>query len=186
MTKVNIGEEKSMNHLARTVLFICVAISGNIALSQPSACANPNATRIALVILNQPATNDPASSPQLVALSKRLIDADVEFRDQLAQRLPAKTCIVTSLDVFEDPKNFPQLKGSPIIEISAEASSKNPGVFALAVTVSSAGGINAQDNFQMFTIPVLIETDFDYARGADGFMKFWHVWVETATRGRNR
>jgi hypothetical protein len=175
-----------MNHLARTVIFICIVISGNVALSQPSACANPNAPRIGLLIQNQPAANDPASSPQLVALSKRLIAAAARFRDQLAQRLPANACIVTSLEIFDDPKNFPQLKGSPIIEISADGSFKNPGVFALAVTVSSAGGIYARDDFRMFTIPVLIETDSDYARGADGLMKFWQVWVETAAHGRNK
>jgi hypothetical protein len=175
-----------MNRLAHMVIFICIAISGNVALSQPSACADPNATRIALLIQNQPAANDAASWPQLVALSKRLIDAAARFRDQLAQRLPANACIVTSLEIFEDPKSFPRLKGSPMIEISADGSFKNPSVFALAVTVSSAGGIYARDDFRMFTIPVLIETDSDYARGADGFMKFWQVWVETATHGLSR
>jgi hypothetical protein len=175
-----------MNQLARTVIFICIAFSGNIALSQPNACANPNAPRIGLLIQDQPAANDPVSSPQLVALSKRLIDADARFRDQLTQRIPANACVVTSLEIFEDPKNYPQLKGSPIIEISASPSFKNPGVFALAVTVSSAGGIYARDDFRMFTIPVLIETDADYARGADGLMKFWQVWGEAATHGPNK
>jgi hypothetical protein len=175
-----------MNRVAHMVIFFCIAVSGKIALSQSSACANPNATRIALVILNQPAANDPASSPQLAALSKRLVDAAARFRDQLAQRLPANACIVTSLEIFEDPKNYPRLKGSPMIEISADASFKNPSVFALAVTVSSAGGIYARDDFRMFTIPVLIETDSDFARGADGLMKFWQGWVEAATHGPNK
>lgn len=114
------------------------------------------------------------------------MDADTKFRDQLAQRLPVGSCIVTSGEIFEDPKNFPQLKGSPIVEISADASPNNPGVFAIAVTVSSAGGINVQDDFRMFTVPVLIESDSDYARGADGVMKFWQFWYEEFRHFQNK
>lgn len=175
-----------MNRLAYMVIFICIAISGSVASSQSSACANPNATRIALLVQDRPAANDGTSSPQSSALSKRLVAADTKFRDQIAQRLSPNACIVTSVEIFEDPKNFPQLKGSPIIEISADASLKNPDVFALAVTVRSAGGIYARDDFQMFTIPVLIENDSDYARGAAGFMKFWQGWVEAATHGQDK
>jgi hypothetical protein len=154
-----------MNRVAFTIVFIWIAIAGNLAISQTSTCANPNAPRIGLLIQDKQATTDAGSSPELDALSKRVMDAESRFRDQLALRLPANACIVTSPEIFEDPKNFPQLKGSPIIEISADASLKNPGVFALAVTVSSAGGIYARDDFRMFTIPVLVETDTDYARG---------------------
>lgn len=175
-----------MSHLARIAIFTWIAISGNFALSQNNVCADPNAPRIGLLILDKPATADPASLPQLAALSKRLVDADTRFRDQLAQRLPPNACIVTSRDIFDDPKNFPQLKGSMIIEISADASFKNPGVFALAVTFSAAQGIYAQDEFLMFTIPVLIETESDYARGADGVMKFWQFWSKAAARGQQK
>jgi hypothetical protein len=185
MTNVNVGEGKSMNCIARTIAFIWIAIAGNLALSQVTACANPNAPRIGLLIQDKPAVNDPASSPQLVALSKRLLAADTRFRDQLAQRLPANACVVTSEDIFDDPKNFPQLKGSLIIEISADASFRNPNVFALAVTVSTAQGINWQDELLMFTIPVLIESDSDYSRGAESVMKFWQFWGE-AFRGQKK
>jgi len=168
-----------MNRLARTVAFIWITISGTIGLSQTSACANPSAPRIGLLIQDKPAVSDPASSPQLVALKRRLVDADTRFRDQLADRLPGNACIVTSRETFDDPKNFPQLKGSTIVEIRADASIKNPSVFALAITVSSTEGIYVQDEIRMFTIPVLIETDADYARGAEGLLKFWQFWVET-------
>jgi len=168
-----------MNHLARTVAFIWIAISGTFGLSQTSACANPSAPRIGLLIQDKPPTTDPALSPQLVALKKRLIDADTRFRDQLAERLPGNACIVTSREIFDDPKNFPQLKGSTIVEIRADASFKNPSVFALAITVSSIEGTYVRDESRMFTIPVLIETDADYPRGAEGLLKFWQFWVET-------
>ncbi|MFZ0394680.1 MAG: hypothetical protein WCF17_12030 [Terracidiphilus sp.] len=175
-----------MSGLRSITLLICVATSGNLAWSQSGACALPDAPRIWLLIQNQQAAGDPAPSPQLAALSKRLIDADTKFRDQLAQRLPANSCIVTSGEIFDDPKNFPQLKGSTIVEISADASSKSPGVAALAVTVTSVGGAYVQDDFRMFTIPILIETESDYARGADGLMKFWQAWVDAATHRRNK
>jgi hypothetical protein len=81
-----------MNHLARTVAFIWIAISGTFGLSQTSACANPSAPRIGLLIQDKPSTIDPALSPELVALKKRLIDADTRFRDQLAERLPGNAC----------------------------------------------------------------------------------------------
>lgn len=174
-----------MNCLVRTVAFIWIAVAGNLALSQTSACANPNAPRIGLLIMDKPAMTDPGSSPQLMTLSKRLLAADTQFRDQLALRLPTNACVVTSEDIFDDPKNFPQLKGSLIIRINADASFKNQSVFALAVTVSTAQGINWQDDLLMFTIPVLIESDSDYSRGAESVMKFWQFWGE-AFRGQKK
>ena len=144
-----------MNRVVRTTVFIWIVIAGNFALSQTNTCANPNAPRIGLLIQDSQATTDSGSSPRLVALSRQLVDADIELRDQLALRLPADSCIVTSRDIFNDPKNFPHLKGSTVIEIKADASFRNPGVFAFAVTVSSVGGIYVQDQSRMFTIPVL-------------------------------
>ncbi len=175
-----------MNQLMRTVAVIWIAISGSFALSQTNACANPNAPRIGLLILDNQATPDPAASSQSLDLSKRLVAADTTIPDQLLQRLPADVCIVTKRDIFNDPKNFPQLKGSTIIEISADASLKNPSVFALAVTVSSAEGIYAHDQFRMFTRPVLIEADSDYALGAEGILKFWQFWGEAVSRRQNK
>lgn len=173
-----------MNHFVRITIIVFFAVSGNFALSQNSACANPNAPRIGLLIMDKPAETDSGSSPHLVALSKRLLVADTQFRDQLALRLPTNACVVTNEDIFDDPKNFPQLKGSLIIRISADASFKNPSVFALAVTVSTAQGINWQDELLMFTIPVLIETDSDYSRGAGSVMNFWQLWGKAATDRR--
>jgi hypothetical protein len=86
---------------------------------------------------------------------------------------------VTSREIFDDPKNFPQLKGSTIVEIKADASLKSPSVFALAITVSSTEGIYVRDESRMFTVPVLIESNTDYARGAEGLLKFWQFWLET-------
>jgi hypothetical protein len=175
-----------MNRVARTIVFLWIAVGGNFALSQTGTCANPNAPRVGLLIQDKQAKSDAGSSPQLVAQSKRLVDADIKLRDELAQRLPTDSCVVTNRDIFNDPKNFPQLKGSTIIEIKADASFRNPSVFAFAVTVSAVEGIYAQDQLRMFTIPVLVETDSDYARGADGLMKFWQVWGEAATHGPNK
>ncbi len=175
-----------MNQLVRAVVFIGIAISGNLALAQSDACANPSATRIGLLIQNKSITNDPKASPQMVDLSKRLVAADTKFRDLLAQRLSADVCIVTNRDIFTDQKNFPQLKGSTIIEIVADASSKDPNVLALAVTVGSTQGVYMQDQLHMFTIPVLIESDSDYARGVDSVMKFWQFWADAATRDQKK
>jgi len=124
--------------------------------------------------------------PQMVDFSKRLVSADTKFRDLLAQRLSADICIVTNREVFTDPKNFPQLKGSTIIEIGADASSKDPNILALAVSVGSIQGVYLQDQLRMFSIPVLIESDSDYARGVDIVMKFWQFWVEAASRDQKK
>ncbi len=175
-----------MNQLVSAVVFIGIAISANLALAQSDACANPSATRIGLLIQNKPITNDPKTSPQMVDLSKRLVAADTKFRDLLAQRLSADVCIVTNRDIFTDQKNFPQLKGSTIIEIVASASSKDTNVLALAVTVGSIQGVYMQDQLRMFTVPVLIESDSDYARGVDDVMKFWQFWVDAATRNQKK
>jgi hypothetical protein len=175
-----------MKQLVRTAVFIGIVISGNFALAQSDACANPSATRIGLLIQNRPITSDSTTSPQMVDFSKRLVSADTKFRDLLAQRLSADICIVTNREVFTDPKNFPQLKGSTIIEIGADASSKDPNILALAVSVGSIQGVYLQDQLRMFSIPVLIESDSDYARGVDIVMKFWQFWVEAASRDQKK
>jgi hypothetical protein len=175
-----------MKQLARTVVFIGIAILGNFALAQSDACANPSATRIGLLIQNRPITTDSTTSPQMVDFSKRLVAADIKFRDLLAQRLSADVCIVTNREVFTDPKNFPQLKGSTIIEIEADASSNDPNVLAIAVSVGSTQGVYMQDQLRMFTVPVLIESDSGYARGVDIVMKFWQFWAEAATHDQKK
>ena len=175
-----------MKQLARTVVFIGIVISGNFELAQSDACANPSATRIGLLIQNRPIVSDSTTPQQMVDFSKRLVSADTKFRDLLAQRLSADICIVTNREVFTDPKNFPQLKGSTIIEIGADASSKDPNILALAVSVGSIQGVYLQDQLRMFSIPVLIESDSDYARGVDIVMKFWQFWVEAASRDQKK
>ncbi len=176
-----------MRHLTRTVIIsVWIAATGSLAFAQAGACASPNAPRIGLLIKDKILAPDPTASPELIALSKRLVAADTKFRDQLAQRLSPSQCIVTDPEVFYDPKNFPQLKGTPIIEIKADASFKNPSVFALAVTVSSTEGVNARDEFRMFTIPVLIESDSDYAQGAETVMKYWQYWGEAAAHDQKK
>jgi hypothetical protein len=112
--------------------------------------------------------------------------ADTRFRDELARRMPASACIVMSRDIFDDAKNFPQLKGSTIFEISAAASPKNPNVFALAVTVSVAEGIYAQDQLRLFALPVLIEAESDYAQGAEDVMKYWQFFGEAWDRDHGK
>jgi hypothetical protein len=175
-----------MNHFMCTGALIWIAISGSFALSQDSGCANPNAPRIGLLIQDKLTSTDNKSSPQVDTLSKRLVDADTKFRDQLVKRLSPDWCIVTNREIFYDSKNFPQLKGSTVIEIKADASSKNPSVFAFAITVSSVGGIYAQDQLRLFTVPVLIETDTDFAQGADRIMKFWQFFGEAWSRGQKK
>lgn len=175
-----------MRPLARALVLALVGCSTKFALSQTGACANPNAPRIGLLIQDKFAETVPASPRELVALSKRRVDADSRFRDQIAKRLPASACIVMSRDIFDDAKNFPQLKGSTIFEISADPSPKNAGVFALSVTVSAAQGIYAQDELRLFTIPVLIETESDYAQGAEAVMKYWQFFGEAWDRDHGK
>jgi hypothetical protein len=175
-----------MKQLVCAVVFMGIAIWGNVAFAQSDACANPSATRIGLLIQNRPITTDSTTSPQMVDFSKRLVAADIKFRDLLAQRLSADVCIVTNREVFTDPKNFPQLKGSTIIEIGADASSNDPNVLAIAVSVGSTQGVYMQDQLRMFTVPVLIESDSGYARGVDIVMKFWQFWAEAATHDQKK
>jgi hypothetical protein len=144
------------------------------AVSQTDSCANPNAPRIGLIA--EDAFTDAASSPQSDARMKSIVNAEIKFRDQLARRMPTGACIVTSHNIFNDAKNYPQLKGSPIIEIRGDASTKNTGVFALAVTISSTQGVYAQDQLRLFTLPLLIESESDYTFKSEGFMVAWGAW----------
>lgn len=175
-----------MNQFVRTVALMGIAVWGTFALAQNDACANPSAARIGLLIQNRPITRDSTTSPQMVDFSKRLVTADTKFRDLLAQRLSADVCIVTNRDVFTDPKNFPQLKGSTVIEIGADASSNDPNVLAIAVSVGTTQGVYMQDQLRMFTVPVLIESDSGYARGVDVVMKFWQFWAEAAAHDQKK
>ena len=175
-----------MNQLVRAVVFAGIAMGGSFAFAQSDACANPSAARIGMLIQNKLITGDPTASPQVVALSKRLVAADTKFRELLAQRLSADVCIVTNRDVFADPKNYPKLKGSTIIEIGADALPKDPNVLALAVSVGSTQGVFMQDQLRMFSIPVLIESDSDYARGIDIVMKFWQLWAEATAHAQKK
>jgi hypothetical protein len=182
----NLEGRKLMSRVARAAVFVWIAATGNLALSQANACANPNAPRIGLIIRDNTTPSAPAPAPELVAALSRLAAAETNFRDQLARRLPASACVVTDRGIFNDPKNFPQLKGSTIFEISADGSPKNPSVFALAVTVSAAEGIYAQDQLRLFTMPVLIETESDYASGADAVMKHWQSFGEAFDRDHGK
>jgi hypothetical protein len=175
-----------MKQLMRVVVFVGIAIWGNFAFAQSDACANPSAARVGMLIQNKLITGDPTASPQAVELSKRLVAADTKFRELLAQRLSAEVCIVTNRDVFADPKNYPQLKGSTIIEIGADALPKDPNVLALSVSVGSTQGVFMQDQLRMFSIPVLVESDSDYARGIDIVMKFWQFWADAASHDQKK
>lgn len=175
-----------MKQLVRFVLLIGIAVFGSFALAQNDACANPSAARIGILLQNRPIAKDSTTTPQMIELSKRLVAADSKFRDLLVQRLSADICIVTNRDVFTDAKNFPQLKGSTVIEIGADASSKDPNVLALAVSVGSIQGVYVQDQLRMFSVPVLIESDSDYARGVDIVMRFWQFWAEAASHEQKK
>jgi hypothetical protein len=72
-----------------------------------------------LLILNPIIADDDGSL-------KREVEADTKFRDTLQKHLASGTCIVTSHTIFEDPKNYPQLKGSTEIEIKAAAFALSP------------------------------------------------------------
>jgi len=80
------------------------------------------------------------------------------------------------MSVFSDPKNFPQLKGTVNFEISAAPSFENPKVYALAITVTAIQGPYVEDQFLMFTRPVLIETDSDYSLVVDAVMMMWDLY----------
>lgn len=175
-----------MGYLAHTAILLWIAASGTFALSQTNACANPNAPRVGLFTMHNQAPADPASPANLIALLKREGAAEIKFRDQLAQRLSAGSCIVTNLDVFSDPKNFPQLKGSPSFKINAAPSFTNPNLFAIAITATAVQGPYAEDEFLMFTQPVLIEGDSDYTSGADVVMKMWQLVSEGLSRPQNK
>lgn len=172
-----------MGRLACAAALVWFAISANTAYPQNNACADPSASRIGLFVMDT-ATVDATLSPELIAYSKRLVAADIKLRDELAQRLPTNACVVTTRGIFDDPKNFPQLKGSPIIEINGATSQKNSNVFAFAVTVSATQGIYAQDELQLFTVPILVEAEPDFALGAESVMRFWGFWSQAAARGK--
>jgi hypothetical protein len=119
---------------------------------------------------------DEGTSSSLATLMKREQGAEIKLRDELQKRLESSACIVTSMDIFDDPKNYPQLRGSTVFNITAEASPSHPTVFALSVTATAAEGILWTQTLPMFTIPVLIETEADYSSEADGVLHYWGFW----------
>jgi len=160
----------------RILIFLVYAVPVIQATAQSESCANPNAPRIGILAQTEGSFAHAGKSPELLAFVNRFVDAEDKLRVRLENLLPADVCIVRNREVFDDPKNYPQLKGSTVVEIQAVASRKNPEVFALAVTVSRTLGVNVTDEFRMFTIPVLIESESDYASGAEDVMRYWRSW----------
>jgi hypothetical protein len=169
-----------VNYPARTIVLLWLLASATFALSQASPCANPNAPRVGLIAMHNRAflADSPSS---FIALTKRLTVAETKFINQLAQRLPPDSCIVRDGEIFSDPKNFPQLKGSLTFEISAAPSPRNPNVYALAISISVVEGIYAENQFHVLTQPILIETEADYASGAQTVMQAYQISADVLT-----
>lgn len=150
--------------------FVClVALSGLRLFAQNDPCANPTAPRVGVFILSKEPAKSADGSYDLV---KRQYDVEKRFQVALIKQL-SKNCIVRDSAVFDDPKNFPALRGSAEITITGDRSLHNSKVAAIAVQLRAIQGIYAEQSFPLGFLALLIEDDSDYDLGAKTVLVYW-------------
>ncbi len=150
------------------VVFLAVLNNSRLP-AQEDACANPNSPRVGVFILSTAPLKSAAESYEI---EKRRNDVEKRLQEALINQLFGN-CIVRDTTVFSDPTNFPTLKGSLEIMISALPSFQDPKVAAIAVQLSAVQGAFAEQSFPMGFLPLLIEDESDYDLGAKTVLHFW-------------
>lgn len=136
------------------------------AAQQQSPCADPNALRIGIFT-----TVDAKSATGPL---KREAVVEERMRKSLEKKLGSeRVCIIENISVFDDPKNYPLLKGSMLMQIYSRTSFDRPAVSAITVTLQATEGPSFDQNLLIGPVTILIETDTDYDIGAEDVMMIW-------------
>jgi hypothetical protein len=146
-------------------LATCIAAFGGT----KDSCGNPTAHRVGFMTKTAN-----ASDPDYM---RRIVEIEQRFRDAVVKELPSDTCVISDMSILSDAKNFPLLKGTTVITVSAIVSfhkENNPNVAAIAIDIESVQGPSWDQSLHIATTPVLIESDGDYAIGAKGVIRMWH------------
>jgi hypothetical protein len=159
------------------LLVSMAAVGVGWAGAQDDACASPKSARIGILIAARdpdkiPDKSASKASAEAIATLRREFEVESRFRDALIRKM-AGVCVVREGGIFKDAQNYPELKGSMLIQIVAQPSAKNPKVAAVSVTLGATQGPQADQNFQLGQMAVLIEDDADYEEGVKAFLKYW-------------
>jgi hypothetical protein len=86
------------------------------------------------------------------------------------------------MEIFSDPTNYPALKGSLIIEITADVSWRDPDIAALAVNVYASEGAYVEQRLPMIVLPILLEKDSNLDDKAKSVIMGWNSVVDAMAR----
>lgn len=151
------------------VLLCFIVLSATRLYSQDDPCANPKSPRVGVLITSKEPVKQ---SPDMYEYLKRQNDVDKHFQEALIKQLRG-ACIVRNVSVFDDPRNYPALKGSMMILISSRPSFQNPKIAAIAVELKASEGPSVDQSFSMGSIPILIEDAGDFETGAKMVLQIW-------------
>ena len=178
----NKHHELRFQPLRAFVVYVALLLACSNLNAQTDPCANPKAFRTGVFIT----TNKPSSSgSQISNYLIRKFTAESRLRQELVKQL-AGTCVVMDIDVFSDPANYPALKGSTLFELFAAPSLRHPETSAVAVSIIINNGPYFEQNIPLVTVPLMIETDSDYAMGAKMAVQSWNRVSENFIKGSSK
>lgn len=138
--------------------------------AQKNPCADPQAPRFGVILTDESKASDSG-------LEKRRYQAGIQFQGALEKQLTG-LCILRDFAVFDDPKSYPALSGSPVFVIRVHPSLKHQNVAVIAVEIKTMHGPYVEDSVSLGAEPLLIESDTDYEDGAKMIMMFYNGVVE--------
>jgi hypothetical protein len=159
-------------------LVVALVIAKGTLSAQENPCSNPQAARIGIFVMSpKPKTVETAADK----IQATRFAVESQMSDELTSQL-GRLCFIHDSAVFSDPANYPTLKGSTVIQISATPSLRNDGVSAIAVEVLANQGPYFEQNIPLVTIPILIERQSDYAIGAKMVQFDWNSIVKSLAK----
>jgi hypothetical protein len=156
--------------------FCALTLSSSRVNAEDNSCANPQAPRIGIITLS----SNGASNSANVLTAK-----SAEFENRLANQLIAQLngiCVVRDIKLFDNPANYPALKGSVLVHIAAEASLHYPKIAAIAIHLEAVQGPYMGQAYPLGTFPVLIEDDSDFEIAAKGILQFWNTMGDAISK----
>jgi hypothetical protein len=143
-----------------------VVLVATYAIAQDNLCANPKTPRLGILV-GTPRTD-------MTRAGRSSQDFEGRFADALAKvKLFQPFCVVRDAKPFADPANYPTMKGSVLIKISSEPSTKNSAIAAIAVEIEIVEGPTVWDGMSLATVAVLIESPTDFDKGAEKVSFFY-------------
>jgi hypothetical protein len=165
--------------IARKLLFaLSLVVTCSSLWAADDSCANPHMPRVGLIVTSQKDSESKEVRQNAVAEEK--------LREELVKVFPEGRCVVKAWKVFDDPGNYPALKGSEVIEIHATTSFKNPNTVAIAITISVVQGPYIENKLTLYTLPLLIESTRDYSNAAEEVVFLWKDFKQSLTAKPSR